>query len=95
MAAWNIPAPKSKYTSIFLDKIIGIPPCLKNGIWGFRDRVYAGEQKLLQFYNSIGGGLKGLKIGPSGWKISGSILEAKQRNIGTFREILSKRLQGL
>ena len=29
MATWNIPAPKSKYKSIFLDKIIGIPPWLK------------------------------------------------------------------
>lgn len=44
MAAWNIPAPKSKYIRIFLDKIIGIPPCLKNGIWGFKNRVYAGKQ---------------------------------------------------
>ena len=44
MATWNIPAPKSKYKSIFLDKIIGIPPWLKNGIWGFRNRVYAEKQ---------------------------------------------------
>ena len=39
VAAWNIPAPNSKYKSIFLDKIIGIPPCLKNGIWGFKNGV--------------------------------------------------------
>lgn len=46
MAAWNIPAPKRRYIIIFLDKIIGIPPCLKNGIWGFREEVYAGEHRL-------------------------------------------------
>lgn len=46
MAAWSTPPPKSKYKSIFLDKIIGIPPCLKNGIWGFTEAVYAGEHRL-------------------------------------------------
>ena len=52
MAAWNIPAPKSKYTSIFLDKTIGIPPCLKMlfGVLGIG--YMRGSKTLKRLYSS-------------------------------------------
>ncbi len=53
MAAWNIPAPKSKYISNFLGKIIGISPLLKM-VFGVLGIGYMREAKTLKCQYSCG-----------------------------------------